>query len=99
MLQYILRALPPPGLQGSTEIVEASGKRKRSDSFTFMKPFTADASKEIPYLNALGSSSAIIAIFFSVPNMSQKARRTNFISFSSANCRTSLMVVSMAFPF
>ena len=78
----------------SSQITEyqKQGKSSRSLSSTFRKPRSAAALKWMPCWKARISSVGMMAIFFWLPKISQKARRMNLTSFSSINCKTSLMV-------
>ena len=88
MSQYILATRPVDGRHGRMEKVEGSGWRKRSLFTSLSNPATAEASKEMPSLNALSSCPDRMEMFFCTPKASKKARRMNFTSSSSTNVMT-----------
>ena len=72
---------PDLGRHGSTDSVDISGTRSRSEQCS-ARP---DASNGMPLENALSSSLGIMATFLRLPNISQNVSLMNFTSFSSTN--------------
>ena len=83
---------PSVGRQGRMVTVGRSGRNTRSLSSTFMKPAMELPSKHTPSSRALGRSLASTAMFFWVPKISQKAKRTNLTLLSSTKSSTSCWV-------
>ena len=86
-VEQLLRIADSVGRQGRMVTVERSGRSTRSLSSTFIKPAMELPSKQTPSSMALGRSLASTAMFFWVPKISQKAKRTNLTLLSSTKSR------------
>ena len=83
---------PSVGRHGRMVTVERSGRSTRSLSSTCIKPAMELPSKHTPSSSALDRLLASTAMFFWVPKISQKAKRTNLTLLSSTKSRISCWV-------